>query len=66
MTGSFPNVFPGWLVDLYPLRVVYLKILNLCRKLQIYWKFYGDSLFCDNSWTALSLTGISYQNSLYG
>ena len=37
--GSFPNVLQGWLVDLYPSRVVYRKTLDLYREFQFIGNF---------------------------
>ena len=36
---NFPNIWPGWLVDLYVPGVIYQKTMNLYRKFQFIGNF---------------------------
>jgi len=55
----------GWLVEPCPLGMVYWKTLNLYRKFQFNGNFRVTQYF-DNSHTAFSMAGISFQISWYG
>ena len=52
--GSFPNILQLWLVDLYPLMVVYRKTLNLFRKFKFIGNFKVTQYF-------VAIVGLNFQ-----